>query len=165
MGELAEYVGRSTRYRKLNLQSYFRYGTLEVRHHGGSLDSYKVEGWLRLQYALLQYAKSHTTLSQANEVYSLSDRDKLNNIVSFSRETARPNLNNLKLRQIKELVYQASGCGTTKELKKAFAKNLDLRKKSSWVQLYNRFVGNGAAFDLNSWLETRTSQLQTTIAG
>lgn len=167
MVELADLVNGNTRYKKLNLKSYFRYGTLEIRHHGGSLNSYKVEGWLRLQYTLLQYAIAHPSLTEAREISTVCDRDKLNNIVRFDRDRQpRSCLADLKLRQIKELVYNVSGCSTTKKLKKMFARHLDLRKRSSWISLYNSFTSNftGSSFDLEAWVNNRTSQLQTTIA-
>jgi hypothetical protein len=37
-----------TRYYKLNPHSYWRYGTIEVRHHNGSLDGEKLTNWVRL---------------------------------------------------------------------------------------------------------------------
>lgn len=156
----------NNRYVKLNILSYARYGTIEVRHHGGSLDSYKVEGWVRLQDAFLNYSLHHTELAQAEEFATLSDRERLNNIVAFNRSQSHnllQNLNQFKIKQLKQVVYALSGRATTKELKKHEGKNLDLRKKSSWIQLYNSFVGVQSSFDLNAWVATRTAQLATVI--
>jgi hypothetical protein len=36
------------RYRKLNIHSYFRHQTLEVRHHSGTTDPAKITNWVRL---------------------------------------------------------------------------------------------------------------------
>lgn len=165
IGELS-YLVSSSRYRKLNLQSYFRYGTIEIRHHGGSLNSYKVEGWLRLQNVFLEYSLSHTSIEDANRFNCLSNREKLNNIVAFNRQnnfrspTETPT--NIQLKALKQLVYRLTGCRNTRELKKRYATNLDLRKKSSWIQIYNRF-SNIQSFDLDAWIVTRNSQLATTI--
>lgn len=42
-----------TRYRKINLESYSRHGTIEIRQHSGSLNAEKIEHWVRLMGALL----------------------------------------------------------------------------------------------------------------
>lgn len=37
-----------SRYRKLNLQSYWRHGTVEFRHHQGTVEAKKAEMWVRV---------------------------------------------------------------------------------------------------------------------
>jgi hypothetical protein len=46
------------RYRKLNIQSYFRHQTLEVRHHSGTTDPAKITNWVRLMARLFDAAES-----------------------------------------------------------------------------------------------------------
>lgn len=38
--------GRPTRYLKVNLSSFAKYGTVEFRHHGGSLNTAKIANWI-----------------------------------------------------------------------------------------------------------------------
>lgn len=35
-----------TRYRKLNIESYWRYGTVEFRHHSGTIEYSKIKNWV-----------------------------------------------------------------------------------------------------------------------
>ena len=55
------------RYRKLNIQSYFRHQTLEVRHHSGPPDPAKSTHWIRLPARLFDAAESATTVRNRPE--------------------------------------------------------------------------------------------------
>jgi hypothetical protein len=46
------------RYRKLNIHSYFRHQTLEVRHHSGTTDPAKITNWVRLMARIFDAAGS-----------------------------------------------------------------------------------------------------------
>jgi hypothetical protein len=46
-----------SRYHKLNPHSYWRHGTIEVRHHSGSIDGEKITQWIRLMDGLFTRAK------------------------------------------------------------------------------------------------------------
>ena len=46
------------RFVKLNTQSYWRYGTIEVRHHSGTTDAAKIINWVRLSGALVEMARA-----------------------------------------------------------------------------------------------------------
>jgi len=46
------------RYRKLNIHSYFRHRTLEVRHHSGTTNPEKITNWVRLMARLFDAAES-----------------------------------------------------------------------------------------------------------
>jgi hypothetical protein len=46
------------RYRKLNIHSYFRHQTLEVRHHSGTTNPEKITNWVRLMARLFDAAES-----------------------------------------------------------------------------------------------------------
>ena len=50
------------RYRKLNIQSYFRQQTLEVRHHSGTTDPAKITNWVRLMARLFDAAEAAATV-------------------------------------------------------------------------------------------------------
>ncbi|MGI9319292.1 MAG: amidoligase family protein [bacterium] len=48
------------RYHKLNLESYTRYGTVEFRQHGGSLDFKKISAWIYLTQGMMNEAARAT---------------------------------------------------------------------------------------------------------
>ena len=50
-------VNGVSRYTKLNLQSYSRYGTCEFRGHQGTLDYTKIVAWVALTQNLVLKAK------------------------------------------------------------------------------------------------------------
>ena len=59
MRELEATVDRwsnAGRFCKLNLSAYFRHGTVEFRHHGGTLNATKIEAWLRMVDSMLKEA-------------------------------------------------------------------------------------------------------------
>ena len=47
------------RYHKVNLQSYFRQGTVEFRQHSGSTDYEKISMWVKFLHNLIDYSASH----------------------------------------------------------------------------------------------------------
>jgi len=47
----------SNRFVKLNTQSYWRYGTIEVRHHSGTTDAEKINNWVELSGAMVAQSK------------------------------------------------------------------------------------------------------------
>lgn len=51
-----------SRYFKLNLQSFFRMGSVEFRHHAGTVDADKVENYIRLTYAMVADSADHTAV-------------------------------------------------------------------------------------------------------
>lgn len=57
MRRLANIIG--TRYSVINLSSYLKYGTLELRQHGGTIEFEKIEAWIVLMYQLLQFAETN----------------------------------------------------------------------------------------------------------
>lgn len=46
-----------TRYYKLNVTSYTRHGSLEFRHHAGTLNAVKIIAWVHLTQAIMERAK------------------------------------------------------------------------------------------------------------
>ena len=72
---------QSTRYSKLNLQSYRTHRTIEFRHHSGSTDSEKITNWVKF---LLDFC-----LTATPESCAATDFDALftnNNITRFYRQ-------------------------------------------------------------------------------
>lgn len=52
--------GLGDRYRKLNVQSLWRQGTVEFRHHSGTVDPDKIENWVRFCAAFVDASKGKT---------------------------------------------------------------------------------------------------------
>ncbi len=71
----------NTRYRKVNLMSYDRHGTVEFRQHQGTMNADKIINWVRFLQLLVEKAKTarprprnaETHLSQAEEVNRVLD--------------------------------------------------------------------------------------------
>jgi hypothetical protein len=49
--------GGGDRYRKINLSSFYRHGTIEFRQHSGTVDAEKATSWVRLVLALVDAAR------------------------------------------------------------------------------------------------------------
>lgn len=52
----------SSRYVKLNLKSYLRYGTVEFRHHSGTTKYTKIKNWLLICTRLVEFSKVNCVL-------------------------------------------------------------------------------------------------------
>lgn len=66
-----------TRYVKLNLQSYIRYGTIEFRQHSGTIEFEKIKNWILLTQRMVEVG-SAKRLKYAPAVYK-----KMSNIVKM----------------------------------------------------------------------------------
>ncbi|MGI4760915.1 MAG: amidoligase family protein [Janthinobacterium lividum] len=56
---LAQAANAGSRYHKVNLQSYFRQGTIEFRQHSGSTDYEKISMWVKFLHNLIDYSASY----------------------------------------------------------------------------------------------------------
>ena len=56
-----------SRYRKVNLASYPKYGTLELRQHRGSVEAVKLIAWVKFGQALLEASKAGRIVSHRND--------------------------------------------------------------------------------------------------
>jgi hypothetical protein len=67
-------VRSAGRYKKVNLQSYWQHGTVEFRHHQGTVDHVKTEMWVRLCLRMAQFcAANQEAVVTALTVSSLAD--------------------------------------------------------------------------------------------
>jgi hypothetical protein len=57
--ELSEAANGGNRYHKVNMQSFFRQGTVEFRQHSGTTDFEKISFWVKLLANLVDYSKQH----------------------------------------------------------------------------------------------------------
>jgi len=73
-------VRSSRRYCKLNLQSYFAYGTVEFRHHAGTVEAQKATNWLKLCLRMVLTArageKTATTLTDLMDAVGATEDEK-----------------------------------------------------------------------------------------
>lgn len=58
------------RYRKFNLASYLRHGTVEFRHHSGTVNGKKIENWVRFAVGFVTQTKSMVEEHRARSVAS-----------------------------------------------------------------------------------------------
>ncbi len=65
----------STRYTKVNLQSYVKYGTIEIRQHGGTTEFEKMEAWIVLMYQLLDSAKQEEKVNLICRPYTVTQKN------------------------------------------------------------------------------------------
>jgi hypothetical protein len=63
----------NNRYVKLNLQSFFRMGSVEFRHHSGTVEADKVEQYIRLTAAMVEDAAEITAIKPLKDGTSTSD--------------------------------------------------------------------------------------------
>lgn len=57
--QLASAANNGSRYHKVNLQSFFRHGTVEFRQHSGSTDFEKISFWVKFLHNLIDYSAQH----------------------------------------------------------------------------------------------------------
>lgn len=82
INEISNTIG--TRYSVINLESYVKYGTVEFRQHGGTLDFNKIEAWIILMYQILNTALNNNIqigkVTQCyNGFYNFMEITNLNN--------------------------------------------------------------------------------------
>lgn len=59
------------RYHKFNLEAYVQHGTIEIRHHQGTVEAEKILAWLEIGQALLQKAKNGAVNSEASIIFDI----------------------------------------------------------------------------------------------
>jgi hypothetical protein len=69
-----------SRYSKLNLQSYRKYNTIEIRHHAGTTNATRIENWVRF---LIGFATTATPENATN--IEFNEMFNNNNIAQFYR--------------------------------------------------------------------------------
>lgn len=57
--ELEQAVNGGNRYFKVNLQAFFRHGTIEFRQHHGTVCAEKITFWLKFLHCLIDYSAQH----------------------------------------------------------------------------------------------------------
>lgn len=78
--------GSSGRFVKLNLAAYWRHGTVEFRHHQGTINSEKARTWIRLCLGLATAAGRNESIDLTGEVAtleSLASRIGMDDVVPY----------------------------------------------------------------------------------
>lgn len=86
-------VGSGARYCKLNFLSYWRHGTIEFRHHSGSIDAVKIINWIIFTQAMVEKAMKTRHRNMIGQVatieevvaYTMSDNIYLKPISEYCR--------------------------------------------------------------------------------
>lgn len=66
-----------TRYTKLNIQSFWKHGTVEFRHHSGTTDKDKIANWLKVCLSMVQAADTNRAV-KVNRFDNIGEyRDKI----------------------------------------------------------------------------------------
>jgi len=73
----SEHKYDDTRYRALNLHSYWHRGTIEFRHHHGTADAEKIRNWGVVCMSVVHYVATHQTESDIQHLLSLQKGEAL----------------------------------------------------------------------------------------
>lgn len=85
MNQIQQGDYRQDRYRTLNIVSYEKYGTFEVRQHQGTLNSKKVVNWIRL---ILSIAKTATEMNML-DIAGTNSVDEFLTLVNAQEDVKR----------------------------------------------------------------------------
>ena len=72
--ELSTAANGGSRYHKVNMQSFFRQGTIEFRQHSGSTDYEKISFWVKFLANLVDYSRQHLA-TPTTEFATFTPRD------------------------------------------------------------------------------------------
>jgi len=98
-------IGIGDRYVSLNLESFDRHGTIEVRLHQGTLNGRKAVAWAEFIAGLVDYSKANNLLGAT---YSRTDI-RLNNIQTLLDEVAQDNLDVRTAEYLKQRALSLQG--------------------------------------------------------
>jgi hypothetical protein len=79
------------RYHKVNVQCYVTYGTVEFRHHSGTLSATKIIAWLGFIKGFIKASKEYVLQAQANDLpnppISATDQDLVHELARKLRQS------------------------------------------------------------------------------
>ena len=75
--QLVQAANGDCRYYKVNLQSFYRHGTVEFRQHSGSTDYEKISFWVKFLHNLIDYSATHlaTPALPVEQLTTFNQRD------------------------------------------------------------------------------------------
>lgn len=68
---LGRLVNNGNRYKKVNLKSYFRHGTVEFRQHSGTIEYTKISNWVLFLHSLVAYNQKGKLVDKNNPLTSI----------------------------------------------------------------------------------------------
>lgn len=158
---IASLWAKSNRYKKLNIQSYARHGTIEFRHHGGTHDAVKSINWIKFLAQFIQDALDNRPIVQGSvqaRFDSLfagfnalaSNRANQTNNTGYLRSVSASSFVNSNTTILKKEVARRLGVDASEVLKtaKRIAKqnNLtgDFRKRDIWLAVLELVCASGS---------------------
>lgn len=89
MEELSSAVCSRNRYHKLNTESYWNYGTIEVRHHSGSVEYEKISNWILLLQGMFDTAEECSQVRpQGSQLANVLKYAKSRKVTNFYKKRA-----------------------------------------------------------------------------
>lgn len=134
--ELANII--SSRYVKLNIQSYLRYGTIEFRQHSGTTNASKISNWIRFCVGFVEASRNVVC-----ETSNVSSRNEV--ALSKGAKKVLEALNST--RGILYLDYIASACGLSEQSVRIYISHL--RSAGHNIQTFRR--RRNSAYDTTSY--------------
>lgn len=74
--DITNAIRQNTRYVKLNVESFYRHGTVEFRQHSGTVDFSKISAWLEILNSLINYSATNRATSADDFFQILSNETK-----------------------------------------------------------------------------------------
>ena len=68
--DITNAIRQNTRYVKLNVESFWRHGTVEFRQHSGTVDFNKISAWVEILNSLIEYSAT-TRATSANDFFKI----------------------------------------------------------------------------------------------
>ena len=162
---LRDFAGRTDRYCKVNLQAFWKYGTIEFRQHSGTVNSEKIENWIC--FVLFFVEASVVEQKETTESYTETETTVVSEQVPSARRVSK---HEKSLRAIND-VLQARQCVALSTL--ASETGLTINTVTMYLSKLRNEHGvrtstrNGIAYlrggNLPALTETSTRQVPTTV--
>lgn len=81
-------INNGNRYKKVNLKSYFRHGTVEFRQHSGTIEYTKISNWVLFLHSLVAYSQKGKLVDKNNPLASIKKITKNENYTYLTNRIA-----------------------------------------------------------------------------
>ena len=81
-------INNGNRYKKVNLKSYFRHGTVEFRQHSGTIEYTKIRNWILFLHSLVAYSQKGKLVDKNNPLASIKKIIKNENYTYLTNRIA-----------------------------------------------------------------------------
>lgn len=79
VNDLDTSINNGNRYKKVNLRSFFRHGTVEFRQHSGTIEFEKISNWIAFLHSLVAFSKKGKLVNKTNPLQSIKKITKTSN--------------------------------------------------------------------------------------